>query len=113
MDAEPATWTVEKPIDSLSEGPTAPLIVTSSPSRIHTVPSEMTMSQCQRLHGSRSSLAGMLVVMTSSTLGIGGLLITTSITSYPTASAPCLLSYIFCVQSYDGRRPRQVPPAGA
>ncbi len=38
-----------------------PTIVTSSPSRIHTVPSPMRMRQCQRDHGSRSSRAGMLV----------------------------------------------------
>ena len=40
-----------------------PTMVTSSPSRIHTVPSPITTSQCQRLHGSRSSRAGMSVVI--------------------------------------------------
>ncbi len=40
-----------------------PTIVTSSPSRIHTVPSPITTSQCHRAHGSRSSRAGMSVVM--------------------------------------------------
>ncbi len=39
-----------------------PTTVTSRPSRIHTVPRPMTMVQCQRDHGRRSSLAGMLVV---------------------------------------------------
>ena len=38
-------------------------MVTSRPSRIHTVPSPITTSQCQRAHGSRSSRAGMSVVM--------------------------------------------------
>ena len=40
-----------------------PTIVTSRPSRIQTVPSPITTSQCQRAHGSRSSRAGMSVVM--------------------------------------------------
>src|SRR5947207_15868586 len=35
-----------------------PASVTSRPSRIHVAPSEMTISQCQRLNGSRSSRAG-------------------------------------------------------
>ncbi len=39
-----------------------PTTVTSRPSRIHTVPSPMTIVQCQRDQGSRSSLAGMSVV---------------------------------------------------
>ena len=38
-----------------------PTIVTSSPSRIHTVPSPIRIFQCHRDHGSRSSRAGMLV----------------------------------------------------
>ncbi len=40
-----------------------PTTVTSRPSRIHTVPSPMTIVQCQRDHGRRSRRAGMLVVM--------------------------------------------------
>ena len=40
-----------------------PTMVTSSPSRIHTVPSPMTTSQCHRAHGNRSIRAGMSVVM--------------------------------------------------
>ena len=40
-----------------------PTMVTSSPSRIHTVPSPRTTSQCQRDQGSRSIRAGMLVLM--------------------------------------------------
>ena len=40
-----------------------PTMVTSSPSRIHTVPSPTTIIQCQRAHGSRSIRAGMSVVM--------------------------------------------------
>src|SRR5579875_391466 len=39
-----------------------PTSVTSRPSRIHTVPSPTTIIQCQRDHGSRSSLAGTLVL---------------------------------------------------
>jgi hypothetical protein len=35
----------------------------SSPSRTQTVPSPMTISQCQRDHGRRSKRCGMLVVM--------------------------------------------------
>ena len=38
-----------------------PTIVTSRPSRIHTVPSPMRILQCQRDQGRRSSRAGMLV----------------------------------------------------
>ena len=40
-----------------------PTIVTSSPSRIHTVPRPTTTSQCQRVQGSRSIRAGMSVVI--------------------------------------------------
>src|SRR6478736_1844293 len=40
-----------------------PTIVTSSPSRIHTVPRPITTIQCHRAHGSRSRRAGMSVVM--------------------------------------------------
>src|ERR671914_1917384 len=38
-----------------------PTIVTSSPSRIQVTPRAKTTSQCHRLHGNRSSLAGILV----------------------------------------------------
>src|SRR6478735_7008228 len=40
-----------------------PTMVTSSPSRIHTVPRPITTIQCHRAHGSRSNRAGMSVVM--------------------------------------------------
>ena len=40
-----------------------PTMVTSSPSRIQTVPRPMTTIQCHRAHGSRSIRAGMSVVM--------------------------------------------------
>ena len=40
-----------------------PTMVTSSPSRIQTVPRPTTMSQCHRAHGSRSIRAGMSVVI--------------------------------------------------
>ena len=46
----------------------APTIVTSTPSRIHTVPRPRMTSQCQRLHGSRSMRPGMRVVMISPAL---------------------------------------------
>src|SRR5438270_7272925 len=39
-----------------------PTIVTSSPSRIQVMPSEMTTSQCHRLQGRRSILVGMFVL---------------------------------------------------
>ena len=39
-----------------------PTIVTSSPSRIHTAPSPMTIIQWNRAHGSRSRRAGMSVL---------------------------------------------------
>src|ERR1043166_693115 len=39
-----------------------PTIVTSSPSRIQTVPRPMMIIQCHRDHGSRSNRAGILVV---------------------------------------------------
>src|SRR5437764_7415716 len=37
-------------------------MVTSRPSRIHVMPSETTTSQCHRLQGRRSNLAGILVL---------------------------------------------------
>src|ERR1700739_3301482 len=40
-----------------------PTIVTSSPSRIHTVPRPITTSQWKRDHGSRSKRAGMAVLI--------------------------------------------------
>src|SRR5947209_18276265 len=40
-----------------------PTTVTSSPSRIHTVPNPIRISQCHRDQGRRSSLAGMFVSM--------------------------------------------------
>src|SRR4051812_33059163 len=40
-----------------------PTIVTSSPSRIHTVPRPTTIIQCQRAQGRRSNRAGMSVVI--------------------------------------------------
>src|SRR5687767_13674714 len=40
-----------------------PTMVTSSPSRIQTVPSPITTSQCHRAHGSLSSRAGISVVI--------------------------------------------------
>src|SRR4051794_28685320 len=43
---------------SASRGAMLPTIVTSRPSRIHTVPRPITIVQCQRDHGSRSSRAG-------------------------------------------------------
>src|SRR4051812_42062507 len=43
----------------------APTIVTSSPSRIQTVPRPKTTSQCQPLHGRRSIRAGMRVLTVS------------------------------------------------
>jgi len=39
----------------------APTSVTSKPSRIQVIPSPTTTSQCQRLHGSRSSRRGIMV----------------------------------------------------
>src|SRR3954468_7656347 len=50
---------------SVSRGAIAPTIVTSSPSRIHTVPSPPTTSQWNRAHGSRSSRPGMFVLIVS------------------------------------------------
>src|SRR3954468_21515247 len=47
----------------------APTIVTSSPSRIQTVPSPTMTSQCQLLQGSRSMRAGILVLTVSSATG--------------------------------------------
>jgi hypothetical protein len=41
----------------------APTMVTSSPSRIQTVPRPITTIQCQRDQGSRSSRPGILVSM--------------------------------------------------
>src|SRR5258708_21576976 len=44
-----------------SAPPTAPASVTSRPSSTQVIPSEITTSQCQRLHGNRSRRAGMLL----------------------------------------------------
>ena len=48
---------------SVSREEIVPTIVTSRPSRIHTVPSPISTIQCQRAHGSRSSRAGIFVSM--------------------------------------------------
>jgi hypothetical protein len=62
-----ATWYSLIPSASFSDSrdAIAPTIVTSSPSRIHTVPSPSTTSQCQPLQGSRSMRAGMRVLTVS------------------------------------------------
>src|SRR5690606_26882140 len=55
---------MSRPLPGLAScGVRLPTMVTSRPSRIQTVPSPMTIIQCQRDQGSRSSLAGTLVVM--------------------------------------------------
>ncbi len=52
-----------RPLPSSARRPaTLPTRVTSSPSRIHTVPSPMTIVQCHRDQGSRSRRAGTFVV---------------------------------------------------
>ena len=48
-----------------------PTIVTSRPSRIHTVPSPTRIFQCHRDHGSRSNRAGMLVSIVPSRSAVG------------------------------------------
>src|SRR5215210_401054 len=50
-------------VGSASASDIDPTMVTSRPSRIHTVPRPITTSQCQRLQGDRSSRAGMSVVI--------------------------------------------------
>src|SRR3954449_3364997 len=50
-------------VGSFSASDIDPTIVTSRPSRIHTVPSPMTTSQCHFAQGRRSSRAGTAVVM--------------------------------------------------
>ena len=50
-------------LGSASASDIEPTMVTSSPSRIHTVPRPSTTNQCQRLQGSRSSRAGISVVI--------------------------------------------------
>ncbi len=49
--------------DSVSRAATEPTIVTSRPSRIHTVPRPTTTIQWNRDQGSRSRRAGMRVVI--------------------------------------------------
>src|SRR5437868_12368063 len=63
MPADEA-WCVVRPSVCLSVSALAiePTSVTSKPSRIHVIPRPMTTSQCQRLHGSRSSRFGMFVL---------------------------------------------------
>src|SRR4051812_4864256 len=50
-------------VDDFRASDIEPTIVTSRPSRIQTVPSPITMTQCHRAQGSRSSLAGMSVLI--------------------------------------------------
>ena len=53
-----------RPVPSgLRASDSEPTIVTSMPSRIHTVPRPSTITQCHRAQGSRSIRAGMLVVI--------------------------------------------------
>jgi hypothetical protein len=62
--AKPDTWAalMWMPLfGSDSLGAILPTIVTSSPSRIHTVPSPMITTQCHLAQGSPSSRAGILV----------------------------------------------------
>src|SRR5690606_14818458 len=47
---------------SVMRDPIAPTIVTSRPSRIHTLPRPARISQCQRAQGRRARRAGMSVV---------------------------------------------------
>src|SRR6185312_12161693 len=47
-----------------------PTIVTSSPSRIHTVPRPMRIFQCHLDHGKRSNRAGMLVSIVRSSRAV-------------------------------------------
>ena len=70
-----------------------PTIVTSSPSRIHTVPRPITIIQCHRDHGSRSSRAGMSVVIwpVSTPLAMGPPLDrNVRRTTYPVRAAGCV-----------------------
>src|SRR4051794_1024292 len=61
--ASPLPFSVSRPaID--------PTIVTSSPSRIQTVPRPMTTSQCQRAHGRRSMRAGIFVSIVRSSTSV-------------------------------------------
>ena len=60
-----STWLAMSPSPlsfSVSRAAIEPTIVTSSPSRIHTVPRPITTSQWKRDHGSRSSRAGIAFV---------------------------------------------------
>ena len=61
-----STWLGESPSplsSSVSRAAIEPTIVTSRPSRIHTVPRPITTIQWKRDHGSRSSRAGIFVSM--------------------------------------------------
>ena len=56
-------WVMSMPLPGLLSWPEMlPTMVTSRPSRIQTVPSPITIIQCQRDQGSRSSRAGTFVV---------------------------------------------------
>jgi hypothetical protein len=55
---------------SVSRAPTDPTIVTSSPSRIQTVPSAATIVQWKLDHGNRSSRAGIFVRIVPSETGV-------------------------------------------
>ncbi len=63
--ATPVIWPelIARPLPGSDNLPAMlPTTVTSRPSRIHTVPRPMTIVQCQRDQGRRSSRAGMSVV---------------------------------------------------
>ena len=66
MEAARPTWLSLRPrplSGSVRRVAMAPTMVTSSPSRIQTVPRPITTSQCHRAHGSRSSRPGIRVSM--------------------------------------------------
>ena len=74
--------------DWVSVLPTAPTIVTSSPSRIQTVPSPTRTSQCQRDQGSRSSRAGTLVVKVREAVDLRPSALAVVLTGLPFRTSP-------------------------
>src|SRR5436305_7926717 len=83
---------------SLSTPPIAPTIVTSSPSRIQVMPSEMITTQCHLLQGRRSILLGMLVLTALAIITLVSdptLLLIVFIVSRLLCSSPCCSDYAY------------------
>src|SRR6202020_1235108 len=80
-----------------------PTIVTSSPSRIQTVPRPIRIFQCQRDHGSRSSRAGMSVSIVPRLWSWSAVTAVIGVTGYPIARLATVRTVPVCI-AHTGRR---------